>query len=218
MERLRHDVELQALQYLTKYCEQYQKHGRLQGYFTFTLKEDLDFNYNVIVDIMYIEGKPILHLVDEATRFQAGQWLKNISAAHVWDQLRLCWIDIYLGHPDFVTADAGKQFMAREFKQYIAKMGIIVKNTQVEAHHSIGMVERYHGLLRRVYSIITIEIPGIKLDLALQMSFKAINNSFGPNRLVPTLLVFGAYPRMTEKDAPSPSIIKRAMAMRKSHG
>ncbi len=112
MERLRHDVELQALQYLTKYCEQYQKHGRLQGYFTFTLKEDLDFNYNVIVDIMYIEGKPILHLVDEATRFQAGQWLKNISAAHVWDQLRLCWIDIYLGHPDFVTADAGKQFMA----------------------------------------------------------------------------------------------------------
>ncbi len=97
-------------------------------------------------------------------------------------------------------------------------MGIIVKNTQVEAHHSIGMVERYHGLLRRVYSIITIEIPGIKPDLALQMSFKAINNSFGPNRLVPTLLVFGAYPRMTEKDAPSPSIIKRAMAMRKSHG
>lgn len=29
---------------------------------------------------MYIEGKPVLHLVDEATRFQAGHWLKNVSA------------------------------------------------------------------------------------------------------------------------------------------
>ena len=77
-------------------------------------------------------------------------------------------------------------------------MGIIVKNAPVKANHSIGMVERYYGPLRRIYSIITNEILGIKPELALQMSFKAINNSVGPNRLVPTLLVFGAYPRMTE--------------------
>ena len=45
--------------------------------------------------------------------------------------------------------------MAKEFKQYAANMDIIVKNAQEEAHHSIGMVERYHGPLRQVYSIIT---------------------------------------------------------------
>ena len=48
------------------------------------------------------------------------------------------------------------------------------------------------------------------------MSFKAINNSVGPNGLVPTLLVFGAYPRMTESDAPAPSITQRVIAMRKA--
>ena len=83
LERSGHNVELQALQYLTRYCEQCQKHGRSPGRFTFTLKNDLHFNYNVIIDIMYIEGKPVLHLVDEATRFQVGQWLKNVSAQHV---------------------------------------------------------------------------------------------------------------------------------------
>lgn len=51
--------------------------------------------------------------------------------------------------------------MAREFKQYIADMGIIVKNASVEIHHSIGMVEHYHGPLRRVYSIIITETPYI---------------------------------------------------------
>ncbi len=85
-------------------------------------------------------------------------------------------------------------------------MRIIVKNAPVEAHYSIGMVERYHGPLRQVYSIITPEIPGIKPDLAQQISFNAINNSVGPNWLVPTLLVFGAYLGMTEQDALSPSI------------
>ena len=93
-------------------------------------------------------------------------------------------------------------------------MGIIVKNVPVEAHHSIGLVERYHGPLRRAYSIITAEIPGIEPELALQMAFKALNDSVGPNGLVPTLLVFGAYPRMTEMDAPSPTITQRTIAMR----
>ena len=73
LERLEHNVELQVLQYLAKYCKQCQKYSRLPGRFTFTLKNDLDFNYNVVIDIMYIEDKLILHLVDEATRFQVGQ-------------------------------------------------------------------------------------------------------------------------------------------------
>lgn len=106
--------------------------------------------------------------------------------------------------------------MAKEFKQYAANMGIIVKNAPVEAHHSIGLVERYHGPLRRVCSIITTEILDIKPDLVLQMSLKVINNSADPNELVPTLLVFDAYPRMTEFDAPSLSITQRAMAMKKA--
>ena len=49
--------------------------------------------------------------------------------------------------------------------------------------------------------------------MILQMAIKAINNLVGPDRIVPTLLVFGAYPRITNMDPPSPSIIKRAEAI-----
>ena len=86
----------------------------------------------------------------------------------------------------------------------------------VEAYHFIGIVEHYHGPLRQVYSIITTKISRIEPDLVFQMSFKAINNSVGPNGLVPTLLVFGAYPIMTELDALSLSITQHAMAMKKA--
>jgi hypothetical protein len=38
------------------------------------------------------------------------------------------------------------------------------------------------------------------------MAFKAINDTIGPDGLVPTLLVYGAYLRMSESDAPSLTI------------
>jgi hypothetical protein len=85
-------------------------------------------------------------------------------------------------------------------------MGIKVKIVPVEAHNSIGKVERYYAAVRRAYSIITTELPGITKEMALQMAFKAINDSVGPKGLVPTLLVYGAYPRMTENDPPSPGL------------
>ena len=72
LERPGHDFELHTLEHLTKYRHHCQIHGSSPGRFSFTIKGDIDFNFNVIVDILYIEGKPILHIVDESTRFQAG--------------------------------------------------------------------------------------------------------------------------------------------------
>ena len=212
------DSNRKTLEYITRYCSHCQKHGKSPGRFRFTLRDDANFNYCIIVDIMHIDGKPLLHIVDEGTRFQAGRWLQNISAKHTWDILRACWIDTYLGPPDIIAHDAGKNFISREFKQYAINMGTVTKSVPVEAHNSIGMVERYHGPLRRVYRIITSEIPEIDKEMALQMAFKAINDSAGPDGLVPTLLVFGAYPRMAESDAPSPTVTQRANAFKKAMG
>ena len=39
------------------------------------------------------------------------------------------------------------------------------------------------------------------------MAFKAINSSVGPNSLIPTLLVFGAYPCIVKSDVPNPIVV-----------
>jgi hypothetical protein len=206
LDRAGHDTNKKTLEHLTKYCHSCQKHGKSLGRFRFTLRDDVEFNFNIIIDIMYISGKPILHVVDEATRFQARRWLQNISAKHTWDTLKQCWIDTYLGPLDLITSDAGKNFVSKEFKTYADTMGIRTKAVPVEAHNSIGMVERYHGPLRRVYQIIHTEVPDLSDEAVLQMSFKAINDTAGPDGLVPTLLVFGAYPRMAESGLPSSTV------------
>ena len=123
-----------------------------------------------------------------------------------------------MGPPDLITTDAGKNFISKEFKYNANLMGIRIKTVPVEAHNSIGLVERYHGPLRRAYQIIIAELSSsdITKDMALQMAFKVVNDSVGPNGLVPILLVYRAYSCLAESDILSPSITQRAMAVKKA--
>src|SRR6266566_8354630 len=119
----------------------------------------------------------------------------------------MCWIDIYLGPPDIITYNAGKNFISKEFKQYAIILGTATRSVPVKAHNLVGMVERYYGPLRHIYHIIIAELLDISKDMALQMAFKVINDSAGPDGLIPTLLVFGAYLRIIESDVPNPIVI-----------
>jgi hypothetical protein len=94
-------------------------------------------------------------------------------------------------------------------------MAIEIKKVPVEAHNSVGQVERYYAPLRHAYEIIQDELKNEQIDkeMMLQMAVKAINDSAGPDGIVLTLLVFGAYPRLTEMDPPSPLVTKRAEAI-----
>ena len=85
----------------------------------------------------------------------------------------------------------------------------------MEAYNSISKVERYYTLLRQVYKIIRTELKeeGINNEVYLQIAIKAINDTAGPNGLVPTLLVFRAYPRMTLANPLALLIIKRSKAI-----
>ena len=48
------------------------------------------------------------------------------------------------------------------------------------------------------------------------MAFKAINDFTGPNSLIPTPLVFRAYPCIVESNVPNPIVIKWAAALKKA--
>jgi hypothetical protein len=52
--------------------------------------------------------------------------------------------------------------------------------------------------------------------MKLQIVMKAINDLAGPDGIIPILLVFRAYPRMTNNSLLSPTTIKRAKAIRKT--
>jgi hypothetical protein len=63
-------------------------HNEFPNRFRFTIRDNAEFNYRLIVDIMYINKKPVLHAINETTAFQAARFLQNLQARTAWDALR----------------------------------------------------------------------------------------------------------------------------------
>lgn len=57
------------------------------------------------------------------------------------------------------------------------------------------VVEHYHAPIKRACQILRMEGRESGTGGTLQIVVKAVNDSSGPNGLIPTLLVFGALPR-----------------------
>ena len=167
--------------------------------------------------MFWLNKRPILHVVDEGTKYQAARWLPDHSTPSIWRAFRLCWLDVYLGPPQLIVHDAAKNLLSSEFQNATLLMHISTKAVPVETANSLSVVERYHDPLRKAYRIIKKEVPNIDDECALQYAVKSLNDSTGPDGLVPTLLVYGALPRLgLPTDKPSTGILQRAIAVRKA--
>jgi hypothetical protein len=69
------DINESVIAKINKYCHLCQLYGGASGRFRFTIRDDIEFNYKLIVDVMYINRKPVLYVVNEATIFQAAKFL-----------------------------------------------------------------------------------------------------------------------------------------------
>jgi hypothetical protein len=96
-------------------------------------------------------------------------------------------------------------------------MAIEIEKIPVKAYHFIGKVERYHAPVKRAFEIITADLGNIITpEHVLQTAVKAVNNTAGSNGLIPILLVFGTFPRISHESPLLPSITARGEAMRKA--
>lgn len=88
-----------------------------------------------------------------------------------------------------------------------------MKTTGVESHNSLALGERYHAPLRRLFNKVRHAEPTLIPEMALRVAQKSLNDTMGPNGLVPTLLVYGMLPRLpvAESDFPDQQACMRAL-------
>ena len=59
------------------------------------------------MDFLYIEGQPVLHMVNEATRFSAGTSVSLITTESQWETILKLWADAYTRIPNKQVLDGG---------------------------------------------------------------------------------------------------------------
>lgn len=174
---------------------------------------DCVFNRTVCLDLMSLQGMSVLHAVDKDTKFSAACFLERENTEEIWESFMRIWVSPYIGYPDEVSTDQGPQFRATEWKNLLQAAGIKENSSGVESHNALGVGERYHAYLRRVYNKVRAENPTLTTNNALQLAVKATNDTAGPSGLVPTLLVFGVLPRLPLLPKDLPDNLERLKAM-----
>ena len=119
---------------------------------------NIRFNARVYIDIMYLDGRPVLHIADEATRFSTVRFLPKISTDAVWDAIVLCWSSVYTGLPQNMMVDEGSQFR-KVFARLASIHDVNVEKRGVESHNSLGIGEMYHKPLRDIFRNLKLDHP-----------------------------------------------------------
>jgi hypothetical protein len=73
---------------ITRGCETCATWDRRPTTFSIRDIDDVVFNQELLIDIAYFDGLPILHVVDRGTRVSAARFLRKVDAVEVW---KLSW-------------------------------------------------------------------------------------------------------------------------------
>ena len=85
LKRLSYNINKEIIKKLTKYYYYYQKYSKSLYRFKFKFPDNLDFNHIVFINIFYINGKPVLYIVNKAIGFTTTRFLKDISIKTTWE-------------------------------------------------------------------------------------------------------------------------------------
>lgn len=139
--------------------------------------------------LVWLDKKPVIHVIDEHTRFRNACFVKSKEATDIWNAFVGCWVSTYVGFPSKIKSDLESAVTSDAFRQISSTHGITLELSGVSAHNGMGKVESAHGPLRRIYGILSKNHKALSNNLSFRLAVKALNNTSGPNGLVPSLFV-----------------------------
>ena len=95
-------------------------------------------------------------------------------------------------------------------------VGVELRISRIEAQNSLGIGERLHAPLRRIYRKIIFDFPQTNCNIVLKLSMKAMKDTNGDNGLVPSLVVLGIIPRFQIISSDIPAQKERMLALSKA--
>ena len=183
------------LEDITRACDSCQNHSVKPFRFQSALPpENVIFNQAIAIDILWRPGHPVLHVLDTHTHFQNAVAPKSKSTRDIWDVFIECWASLYIEYPSKMRVDQESSIMSKGRESMASAHGIEFQASVVEAHNSIGVGERYHHPLRRIFKFLRDGHPKLDSDVVLRYAIKGINDIMGPEGLVLSLLVVGVIP------------------------
>lgn len=189
---------LKILQHISKSCNFCKRIRNAPKRFRVSFgAEHIRFNKQILMDRMYINEIPILHILDEGTHFPSARLLYFPTSLHfLHGRLSL------FARPSF-TLDFGIRILADQGSAFrplfVGMAGTSNVNNEragIAAHTSLGIGEIYHQPFSQTCLKVMAEHPNSEPAAALARSVKAMSDALKPEDLFPSALVFGENPQV----------------------
>lgn len=99
------------------------------------------------IDLLWIDGKPILHIVDTGKHYKNAIEIRSKRTEDIWTAFVEGWASTYIGYHDVLRIDQETTFTSSYLIDASTAHGIYLRFSGTEFHKSTGAVERYHDPL-----------------------------------------------------------------------
>ncbi|KAA8490976.1 Retrovirus-related Pol polyprotein from transposon TNT 1-94 [Porphyridium purpureum] len=200
-EPLGHD-ELERLTTRIRDCPTCQWYAGRRTTYKASADVEVTFNHAISLDFLFIpndrEGSgsiKIMHLRCDGTGWSVAAQCDGATAQNIYSTIFTTWIT-YFGAPHRIRLDRERVLVSEDLERMLGNEGTVVDAVPVEAHWTLGSVERSHETVRKIYLKISGETERLSVNDRLAIVTRAMNCTAGPDGTIPSLLVFGTVPRM----------------------
>lgn len=130
------------------------------------------------------------------TRCVAYTFLADMKAVVVCDEHMRALSLPYLGHPPVVRMDGGSNFVATGMQQWAGEAGIVLHTVPVDHPSAMSLGEQIHEPIKKVFQKHRLKNLRVSGELFLEVVVKRHVDSSGINGVVPTVVIYGAFPRL----------------------
>lgn len=139
------------------------------------------------MNVMYLDGKSVLHITDEGTRFSAAKFLPDVLTCNVYRIMLEGLVTITTGLSHKFLVVQGSNF-GTLFADMASVGNVTIERTPIQSHKSLGLGERYSEQLRRSFRKLKLDHQSEFTAVFLAISIKALNITLGADGLVPSEL------------------------------
>ena len=153
------------------------------------------FNDVISIDVFSVGQYDILHTIDVKERYSMLQLLEKNDSEHCKMAIVTGWVASF-GIPNFLLVDSGNPLLADPFASYVTDLGVTIIPVPVQAHHSIGLVERHHQAVKFQIGNLVAKLnnDGKAADIRELLAFAQLHHNWvptGPDGFSPAQRLMG---------------------------
>ena len=152
------------------------------------------FNQTVALELSFMEGKPVLHMIDALTRFSVSSVIRSKEANVIIESIFKNWITIF-GVPGMFISDYSGEFANCGVISMGEAFNIRVVTTASESAWANGLCKKYNAVLGEMVNKILEEVS-CSLEVAVAWANSAKNALRTVHGFSPAQLVFGFNPML----------------------